>query len=198
MNNLQATIEKERKRLIDSTPQRSYAYKAQKVIEFIDELLPRLFSLKTEEVSRAVTDTFKLLSHKKLVSNITVNEKGESRIFDELGKEITVDLSAGEKQMFVTSMIAGLAEVSGFEIPMVVDTPLGRLDGDHRKRILDYWIKTGRQVILLSQNKEIGPEEYSLLKKHVNKTYLLEHKVLGEGIGKTVAHEDAYFEGIEE
>jgi DNA sulfur modification protein DndD len=196
ISQLQATIERERKRIIESSPQRSYASKAQKVIDFIDELLPKLFLLKTEEVSKAVTETFKRLSHKNLVDKILVNEKGESKIFDENGKEISVDLSAGEKQMFVTSMIAGLAQVSGFEIPIIVDTPLGRLDSVHRKKILDYWIDTGRQVILLSQDEEIGPDEYTLLKKHIAKTYLLEHQVLGEGIGKTVAYENRYFDGV--
>jgi DNA sulfur modification protein DndD len=196
ISKLQATIERERKRIIESSPQRSYASKAQKVIDFIDELLPRLFLLKTEEVSKAVTDTFKRLSHKALVDQILVNERGESKIFDENGKEISVDLSAGEKQMFVTAMIAGLAQVSGFEIPIIVDTPLGRLDSIHRKKILDYWINTGRQVILLSQDEEIGPDEYVTLKNHIAKTYLLEHQVLGEGIGKTIAYENRYFDEV--
>lgn len=195
ISKLQATIERERKRIIESSPQRSYASKAQMVIDFIDELLPRLFLLKTEEVSKAVTETFKRLSHKALVDKILVNERGESKIFDENGKEISVDLSAGEKQMFVTAMIAGLAQVSGFEIPIIVDTPLGRLDSIHRKKILDYWINTGRQVILLSQDEEIGPDEYVTLKNHIAKTYLLEHQVLGEGIGKTIAYENRYFDG---
>ena len=110
--------------------------------------------------------------------------------------EISVDLSAGEKQMFVTSMIAGLAKVSGYAIPFVVDTPMGRLDSEHRQSIINYWIDTGRQVILLSQDKEIGPIEYQSIKKHVNKTYLLEHIVLGEGIGRTIAHENKYFEKV--
>jgi DNA sulfur modification protein DndD len=195
INNLQAMIERERKRLIDSSPERSYASKAQKVIDFINELLPRLFLLKTQEVSEAVTKTFKQLAHKNLVDKIIINERGESKILDENGKEITVDISAGEKQMLVTAIIAGLAQVSGFDIPMIVDTPLGRLDSEHRNKILDYWMNSKRQVILLSQDKEIGNHEYELLKKHVAKTYLLEHKVLGDGIGKTIAYEDKYFEG---
>lgn len=193
---LKTTIERERQRFLESSPQRSYATKALKVIDFINELLPKLFLLKTEEVSSAVSETFKKLSHKNLVSQIIVNERGESSIYDEHDKEISVDLSAGEKQMLVTAIIAGLAKVSGFQMPIIVDTPLGRLDSVHRKKILDYWISTGRQVILLSQDEEIGREEFALLENHVAKTYLLSHQVLDGGIGQTVAYENKYFDGI--
>lgn len=196
INHLQANIEKERKRLIDSSPQRSYASKAQKVIDFISDLLPRLFLLKTEEVSAAVTEIFQKLAHKDLVKRIHINEKGESKLFDENEKEILVDISAGEKQMLVTAIIAGLAKVSGFQIPLIVDTPLGRLDSEHRNKILDYWVNSERQVILLSQDKEIGANEYKMLKNHVAKTFLLEHKVLGDGIGKTVVIENQYFGSV--
>lgn len=195
INQLSATIEKERKRLSDSILFGAISAKAQQVIDMVDELLPKLFTLKTKEVSEVVTKTFQRLSHKKFVSQITINEKGESKIYDSAGEEISVDLSAGEKQIFVTAIIAALAEVSRFDLPIIVDTPLGRLDSVHREKICKYWINTGRQVILLSQDKEIGGNEFEKIRHHVCKTYLLKHEMIRDGIGKTTAFENQYFQG---
>lgn len=78
---------------------------------------------------------------------------------------------------------------------MVVDTPLGRLDSTHRANILKYWTSDKkRQVILLSQDKEIDQETYAALEPYVGKTYLLQHAEIDSGVGRTVATEDAYFE----
>ncbi|MGE8454176.1 MAG: DNA sulfur modification protein DndD, partial [Pseudomonadales bacterium] len=90
--------------------------------------------------------------------------------------------------------IAGLAKVSGVKAPMVVDTPLGRLDSKHRGNILNFWTgEATRQVILLSQDEEIDYTFYKQISGSVCKTYLLEHMDVGDGIGRTIAKEDAYF-----
>ena len=88
-----------------------------------------------------------------------------------------------------------MAQVSGIKAPLVVDTPLGRLDSRHRSNILDFWVSdTNRQVILLSQDKEIDNALYKKIKKHVLKTYMLSHQELSNGVGKTIATENSYFE----
>jgi DNA sulfur modification protein DndD len=77
---------------------------------------------------------------------------------------------------------------------MVVDTPLGRLDSKHRENILKFWTNDPtRQVVLLSQDKEIDYAFLQQIKEHVGKTYLLEHVDVGDGIGRTTASEDSYF-----
>lgn len=96
--------------------------------------------------------------------------------------------------MFATALIAGLAKVSGMDAPLVVDTPLGRLDSKHRMNILKFWVHDSkRQVILLSQDKEIDREMYGHLEPHIAKTFVLHHQQIGNGVGKTWAQENAYF-----
>ncbi len=142
-----------------------------------------------------MTAIFKQLAHKKeQVDRIEIDENGMSRLLSREGTEITLDRSAGENQIFATALIAGLAKTSGFHFPMVVDTPLGRLDSLHRQHILDFWLSDpSRQIILLSQDKEIDEEVFSSLRDKVSKYYLLKHKQLGDGIGVTFAFEDKYF-----
>ncbi|WP_462166766.1 DNA sulfur modification protein DndD [Pseudoalteromonas sp. GB43] len=81
-------------------------------------------------------------------------------------------LSAGERQLLAIAILWGLAEASGKEIPTVIDTPLGRLDGKHRTKLINnYFPKASRQVILLSTDEEITGQYYTQLKPAICREY---------------------------
>ena len=105
------------------------------------------------------------------------------------------DLSAGEKQIFTQSLISAVSSVSGRSFPMVIDTPLGRLDTEHRKRVLNHLAKRECQVILLSTNTEVIGEYLREITPHIQKKYLLNFEQLGE-IGQSTA-KVGYFEDCE-
>jgi DNA sulfur modification protein DndD len=191
-----ATYESERQRRDSSSPDRSLIDKSQRTRKVIEEVIPQLFPLKVKQLATAMTRVYKQLAHKSQVAKIVIDNDGTTSILSANGKELNFDRSAGENQIFATALIAGLAEVSKIDAPLVVDTPLGRLDSKHRANIFDFWTSDGsRQVILLSQDEEISPAHYKTIKKNVCKTYLLEHTEVGDGIGRTVAKEDRYFSG---
>ena len=48
-------------------------------------------------------------------------------------------LSAGEKEIFAISLLWGLAQSSQLNLPIIIDTPLSRLDSHHRDKIVDYY-----------------------------------------------------------
>ncbi len=192
--NLRATYEREHERFLQANPVKSVVAKAQKVCNLVNELIPKLYALKTQKLAESMTDVYKSLAHKDQVSHISIDEVGQTKVLSKEGDEIDFDRSAGENQLFATALIAGLARVSGMDAPLVVDTPLGRLDSKHRKNILDFWISdSSRQVILLSQDKEIDEEMYKHLMPHIAKTYMLQHQQIGNGVGRTWAVENAYF-----
>ncbi len=189
-----AKLENERQRQDASSPVRSIIEKSERTRGAIEELIPSLFPLKVKQLSASMTKVYKELAHKSQVSRILIDNDGTTKILSENGKELTFDRSAGENQIFATALIAGLAEVSRIKAPLVVDTPLGRLDSKHRKNIFDFWTGDGsRQVILLSQDEEISSAHIQTIKSNVCKTYLLEHVDVGDGIGRTTAVEDKYF-----
>lgn len=191
-----AAYERENAHYIQSEPAKSVANKAQKVIHLIDELLPRLFDLKTQELSQAVTRCYKQLAHKQQVNSIHIQADGTCRLAADDGKEVRFDRSAGENQIFATALFAGLAKVSGYHIPLVVDTPLARLDSKHRDNLLRYWYSDpDRQVILLSQDKEVDEALLQSVHPYLGKTYLLESTLIGDGVYRTLAKENAYFGG---
>jgi DNA sulfur modification protein DndD len=85
-------------------------------------------------------------------------------------------LSAGERQLLAVSILWGLAKASGRMAPVVIDTPLGRLDGDHRDYLVErYFPKASRQVVLLSTDKEIGRRYSDLMDDWISKRYLISY-----------------------
>lgn len=195
VKDLRATYEREHEKFILANPVNSLIGKAERVQKLIQALVPRLYSLKTKHLAEAMSRVFRELAHKSHVDSIEIDEDGTSRLISASGNEIKFDKSAGEDQLFATSLIAALAQVSGIKAPLVVDTPLGRLDSRHRNNILEFWVSDkNRQVILLSQDEEIDHALYKKIEKHVLKTYMLSHQELGDGVGKTIATENSYFE----
>ena len=191
-----AKYESEKQRRDATSPDRSLIEKSERIRNVIESVIPQLFPLKVRQLSNSMTRVYKQLAHKSQVAKIVIDNDGTTQILSANGKELNFDRSAGENQIFATALIAGLAEVSKIDAPLVVDTPLGRLDSKHRENIFGFWTSDeSRQVILLSQDEEISPAHFKSIKKNVCKTYLLEHTEVGDGIGRTVAKEDKYFSG---
>ena len=100
------------------------------------------------------------------------------------------DLSAGEKQIFAISILEALARTSGRSLPVVIDTPLGRLDSVHRKKLVEnYFPKTSHQVIILSTDTEIDYAFYEGLQGSISHSY---HLVYNPETRSTQA-EEGYF-----
>ena len=60
------------------------------------------------------------------------------------------ELSAGEKQIYAIAILEALAKTSGRHLPIIIDTPLGRLDSEHcTKLINNYFPYASHQVIIL-------------------------------------------------
>jgi DNA sulfur modification protein DndD len=196
VGNTRARYNQESKRRDESSPVRQLLSKSERVRMVIDEVVPHLFPLKVQSLANAMTRVYKQLAHKGQVSKIVIENDGTTRILSKTNKEIVFDRSAGENQIFATALIAGLAEVSGVRAPMVVDTPLGRLDSRHRENIFKFWTSNlDRQVILLSQDEEIDESFYARIHDNVCATFLLEHEDVGDGIGRTTVTEGKYFGG---
>lgn len=194
VNNLRSRYTQEAKRRDETSPVRQLLNKSERVRSVLEEVVPLLFPLKVQALGRAMTKVYKQLAHKDQVASISIDNDGTTHILGKTGKEMSFDRSAGENQIFATALIAGLAEVSGVKAPMVVDTPLGRLDSKHRQNIFEFWTgNPDRQVILLSQDQEIDIGFYKRIQKSVSVTYLLEHQDVGDGIGRTTAKEGKYF-----
>ena len=200
VNQLNATYKQQFSKFVQAQPMLSKVANAHQIEKMIDELIPKLYPLKQKQLTTAISETYHKLSHKQQIAEVKIDDTGNVTRLNQDGTLIGVEQSAGENQIFATALLAGLANVSGLKAPLIVDTPLGRLDSVHRDNILNFWVSDKqRQVILLSQDKEIDVFYYYKFKNSIAKTYLLEHQELGHHFGKTVAIEDKYFfsEGVQ-
>ena len=123
-----------------------------------------------------IASKFQYLNRKdSLISSIQI-DRGTyaiSAISDEdkvIGLE---DLSAGERQLLAISILWSLSEVSKVNVPVVIDTPLGRLDSKHRDQLITkYFPQAGSQTIILSTDEEIIGSYYKSLKPYIGNEYL--------------------------
>lgn len=74
-------------------------------------------------------------------------------------------LSAGERQLTALSLLWALARAAGKPLPVVIDTPLGRLDAGHRQHVVERYLPAAsHQVAVLSTDTEIDAELHQLLR----------------------------------
>lgn len=173
------------------------AMRALKVSSMVDEVVANAVPSQINAIARAMTSAHKSMAHKKdLVERIDIDADCDVKLMNSEGVDIRrYDLSAGEKQIFTQSLISAVSSVSGRAFPMVVDTPLGRLDIEHRKGVLRHLVKREHQVILLSTNTEVVGEYLREIAPHVQKKYLIHFERVGE-IGQSIARL-GYFEDAE-
>ena len=93
----------------------------------------------------------------------------------ELYKNIDLNrLSKGERQIFILALYWGVIELSGRDIPFIIDTPYARIDANHRKEISEkFFPNISKQVVILSTDEEINEEFYGIIKPYVAREYLL-------------------------
>lgn len=123
------------------------------------------------------------LMHKDLISRIEVDrETFEIRVFGNGSDEPMPGgaLSMGERQMVGTALLWAIARTCNRPLPFVIDTPLGRLDGEHLDSLVErFYPHASHQTILLSTDREIGEKEYSRLAKHVRRSYTISYEPSG-------------------
>ncbi|MGL5874553.1 MAG: DNA sulfur modification protein DndD [Xenococcaceae cyanobacterium] len=141
----------------------------------------RLTLKKLNKLEGEVTECFRYLLHKSdLVHRVAIaSESFSISLYDLQGKLVPKHrLSAGEKQLLAIAFLWGLARVSGRNLPIAIDTPLGRLDSSHRNNLVEKYFPTAsHQVILLSTDTEVGENEVKLLREQmaIAREYLLKY-----------------------
>lgn len=123
-------------------------------------------------------EMYKMLSSKAgLVKDLEINDKSyEITLRDKNGHEMKKSsLSAGEKEVFALSLLWGLAQTSQLNLPIIIDTPLSRLDSVHRDNIVNhYFPNAASQVIILSTDTEVDSNYFKNLEPHLTGAARLE------------------------
>ena len=155
----------------------------------------RLQEQKATTLAQTMTACYMKIAHKKnLIAHVEIDAETLDFIYLNLdGNEVNKkSLSAGEKQLMVVAMLWALAICSHNKFPVIIDTPLARLDSAHRERMVKaYFPEAGRQTIILSTDSEIDNHYYSLLKPSIGKAFTLTY----DEKEKRTTIADGYFGG---
>lgn len=146
-------------------------------IETLTEFKKRLQFEKVERLSDTATKCFQALVEKNsLAQRIDINaETLDVKIIDIDGHELLKSqLSAGEQQMFAVAIVWALALSSGYKAPVIVDTPMARLDSSHRTNfVTKYLPAASSQVMVLSTDEEIYGRYLDMIRGNVVDYYTL-------------------------
>ncbi|WP_336930340.1 DNA sulfur modification protein DndD [Acinetobacter tandoii] len=152
---------------------------AAKGIKALIDFETALLEQKIIQVRKNFVEIFNsLLRKKKFITDIQIDAKNfNTCLIKKNGQSIEKSaLSAGEKQIYSIAMLWALAKTSGRHLPMIVDTPLGRLDREHRDNLMKlYFPHVSHQVIILSTDTEIDDLYVNQLDTFISESYLLEY-----------------------
>ncbi len=177
------TLERERRRCLDEQmASQEAAHRsglAARVAQALADYEARLLDHKLSQLRREFVFRFNLLARKDdLIADVRIDPSTfASTLVDRDGREVPkAALSAGEKQVYAIAMLWALARTSGRPLPMIIDTPLARLDSEHRKNLAErYFPAASHQVVLLSTDTEIDERLMGEIAVSVSHAYRLDY-----------------------
>lgn len=132
---------------------------AQKTINLLDHYSELLTQARVKTLSINFEVAYRKLARKEdLQLNAQINPNTfDVELVDEKNNIINRKLlSAGEKQIYAIAILEALAKTSGRDLPIIIDTPLGRLDSQHRDKLINHYFPyASHQVIILSTDTEV-------------------------------------------
>lgn len=162
--------------------------KSNEYIEVLNLFLDEQKTKHKESLEKTILVELKTLMHKlnsdenhsKFIEDVkvTILASGQGMkitLIDQDDNEIRKEsLSSGEKQIYISCLIKAILKESIQSLPIFIDTPLGRLDEEHRDSITKkYYPALSEQVVLFSTNSEITPKRFKDISDNVSKSYLL-------------------------
>ena len=165
-----------------------------KVQQVLEKYATLLRSEKLELLEEEILTGLQVLLHKKdFIEKISIDkETFEVKLYKGNDDEITKDmLSKGELQMYATAIVWGLAKTSGRPLPFMIDTPLARLDEDHRMSLVEKFYPQRHQTIILSTDSEINSKYYKELEPYISRSFVIQYD---SEKGSTVTHQRYFFD----
>ena len=145
-----------------------------------------------KRLEKLILECFKSLHRKKdFIKSIKIDTSTfDLQVFEAKNVQVDTDiLSAGERQLLAVAILWGLAKASNSAAPTVIDTPLGRLDSEHRLNLVEQYFPTAsKQVILLSTDEEINQKYHKYMKPYLARSYKIEYDEKINGSKSTLGY----------
>ncbi|EOW9140102.1 DNA sulfur modification protein DndD [Vibrio cholerae] len=166
---------------------------AQSAILLLDKFAEQLTKARVKQLESEFVSSYKKLARKEDVQlTAAINPLTfDVELMDEYGIKINRKaMSAGEKQIYAISILEALGRTSGRKLPIIIDTPLGRLDSHHRDKLVENYFPTAsHQVVILSTDTEIDRNYTNLIQDDIARTY----EICFDGKTKSSTIKEGYF-----
>lgn len=124
-----------------------------------------------EDVEDHASEVFMRLTNKdEVYEGLAISEDYDLDIITKSGRRSIEeqDPSKGARQIIAYSFIAGLNKYTARDAPIVIDTPIGRLDSTHKSNLIDYLPEFKDQVIILYQPEELHKRDIEQIEEHTS------------------------------
>jgi len=186
----QATLDRKREELQKLEKASARASADSQDVKYIRRLARSLNDLREdlrkemrERVMELINEKFRILVHEHdFVRTIELDDTYTLTFKDRRDRPIgRSSLSSGIKQLAATALLWAMKEVPGHEVPVIIDTPLGRIDRENQEHmLLNYYPNLADQVLVLPTNAEIDDRKYELVRNRIAKEYRIQNDT-GDG-----------------
>jgi DNA sulfur modification protein DndD len=131
-----------------------------------------------DEVEARLNERFRELVHDHaLIRTIRISDTYTLSFFDSSERPIgRASLSSGIKQLAATALLWAMKDAARYDIPVVIDTPLGRIDRENQERMLkNYYPHLSKQVVILPTNAEIDARKKATIQHRIADEYTIEN-----------------------
>lgn len=174
----QKELDKQERELQASQQRKAKVEVAEKLRDFSQRYKERMKKYYRGAIEEAINRHYRaLMTGHPLLARIAVADDYGLSYLDADGAPIGMaTISAGMKQLVATALLWALREVSGAQAPVVIDTPLARIDRENQLNLItQYYPNAAAQVILLPTDSELDREKYALLEPYIYCQYRLDN-----------------------
>ncbi|MES0050610.1 DNA sulfur modification protein DndD [Mesorhizobium sp. M0053] len=141
----------------------------------LNEIAEALRRATREELEELLNNRFRMVISHELIGRITVDDAYVLSYEDRQGKILgRSSISSGMKQLVATAFLWAMKDSAGADMPVIIDTPLGRIDRENQDHLLrNYYPTLSHQVIVLPTNSEIDARKLAILAPHIARSYTI-------------------------
>lgn len=162
----------------------SMAQRSKMVLEAYNK---KLTETQIQELCKELVDCFNRICDKEqLLSDANIDSNTfDVTLIDKQGEVVSInDFSMGESQIYGLALLWALRKISGYELPLLIDTPVARLDEVHQTNFINEFLpEVSDQVLLFATNIEMSNNVEKRLQPATSQTYELQ---FNEKRGRTV------------
>ena len=157
---------------------KNYEDFCRKSILNLEALKSKLISDIRHKLEKETTDQFLKLMWKDNFEKVLINNNYDFKLKNIFGELVSVSrLSAGEKLSLALSFVSALNSISGFNLPIIIDTPTGRLGTDMKSSVAETLpvYMADKQVTLLVTDEEYNDNFRNIILNKVGIEYKIEY-----------------------